>query len=57
VLVSGLTVMTAMAGMLPAGNTVFVSLGLGTMLVVAVALVGSLSVLPAVMAWLGDCIE
>jgi uncharacterized membrane protein YdfJ with MMPL/SSD domain len=57
VLVSGLTVMTAMAGMLLAGNSVFVSLGIGTMLVVAVAIVGSVTVLPAVMAALGDRVE
>ena len=57
VLISGLTVTTAMAGMLLAGNTVFVSLGIGTMLVVAVAIVGSVTVLPAVMARLGDGIE
>ncbi len=57
VLISGLTVMTAMAGMLLAGNAVFISLGLGTMLVVAVAIVGSVTVLPAVMASLGDRIE
>jgi len=57
VLISGLTVMTAMAGMLLAGNSIFVSFGIGTMLVVAVAIVGSLTVLPAVMAWLGDRVE
>lgn len=57
VLISGLTVMTAMAGMLLAGNTVFISLGIGTILVVAVAVVGSVTVLPAVMAALGDWIE
>jgi len=57
VLTSGLTVMTAMAGMLLAGNDVFISLGIGTMLVVAVAVVGSLTVLPAVMARLGDGVE
>ncbi|HYA44766.1 MAG TPA: MMPL family transporter, partial [Acidimicrobiales bacterium] len=57
VLVSGLTVMTAMAGMLIAGNSVFVSFGIGTMLVVATAMVGSVTVLPAVMAWLGDRVE
>ncbi|HMK97841.1 MAG TPA: MMPL family transporter, partial [Acidimicrobiales bacterium] len=57
VLVSGLTVMTAMAGMLVAGNSVFVSFGIGTMLVVAAAMVGSVTVLPAVMAWLGDRVE
>ena len=50
VLTSGLTVMTAMAGMLLAGNAVFISLGIGTMLVVAVAVIGSVTVLPAVMA-------
>lgn len=57
VLVSGLTVVAAMAGMLLAGNAVFVSLGIGTMLVVAVAVVGSVTVLPAVIAWLGERIE
>ena len=57
VLISGMTVIAAMAGMLFAGNTVFISLGLGTMLVVAVAVVGSVTVLPAVMAALGDRIE
>jgi RND superfamily putative drug exporter len=57
VLISGLTVMTAMAGMLLAGNSVFVSFGIGTMLVVAAAMVGSVTVLPAVMAWLGDRVE
>ena len=57
VLISGLTVMTAMAGLLLAGNSIFVSFGVGTVLVVAVALGGSLTVLPAVMAWLGDRVE
>ncbi|HUI02876.1 MAG TPA: MMPL family transporter [Acidimicrobiales bacterium] len=57
VLVSGLTVMAAMAGMLLAGNKVFVSLGIGTILVVAVTIVGSVTILPAVMARLGDGIE
>jgi uncharacterized membrane protein YdfJ with MMPL/SSD domain len=57
VLISGLTVMTAMAGMLLAGNAVFTSFAIGTMLVVAVAIVGSLTVLPAVMSKLGDRVE
>jgi RND superfamily putative drug exporter len=57
VLTSGLTVMAAMAGMLLAGNAVFVSLGIGTPLVVAMAVIGSVTVLPAVMAGLGDRIE
>jgi RND superfamily putative drug exporter len=57
VLISGLTVLTAMAGMFLAGNAVFTSLAMGTMLVVAVAIIGSLTVLPAVMSKLGDRIE
>ncbi len=57
VLISGVTVLIAMAGMLFAGNTVFTSIGLGTMIVVFVAIVGSLSVLPAVLYKLGDRIE
>ena len=49
--------MTAMAGMFLAGNAVFTSLAMGTMLVVAVAIIGSLTVLPAVISKLGDKIE
>jgi uncharacterized membrane protein YdfJ with MMPL/SSD domain len=52
VLISGLTVMTAMAGLLFAGNPIFVGFGVGTMLVVAVALLGSLTFLPATLAFL-----
>jgi uncharacterized membrane protein YdfJ with MMPL/SSD domain len=52
VLVSGLTVMSAMAGMFLAGNAVFVSFGIGTIIVVAVAMLGSVSVLPAMLAFL-----
>ncbi len=54
VLVSGLTVMTAAGGMLLSGNSVFTSLGLGTILVVLVAAIGSLTVLPALLSKLGD---
>jgi uncharacterized membrane protein YdfJ with MMPL/SSD domain len=50
VLVSGLTVMTAMAGMFLAGNAVFSALAMGTVVVVAVAVLGSVTVLPAVLA-------
>ena len=46
VLVSGFTVMIAMAGMYLAGTPTFESFATGTILVVAVALVGSLTVLP-----------
>jgi uncharacterized membrane protein YdfJ with MMPL/SSD domain len=57
VLVSGFTVMLAMAGMYLAGTPTFESFATGTILVVAVALVGSLSVLPAILSWLGDRVE
>ncbi len=57
VMVSGFTVMIAMAGMYFAGTPTFESFATGTILVVAVALVGSLSVLPAILSWLGDRVE
>src|SRR5262245_7420151 len=57
VLVSGFTVMIAMAGMYLAGTPTFESFATGTILVVSVALIGSLTVLPAILAWLGDRIE
>ncbi|MGH2969443.1 MAG: MMPL family transporter [Solirubrobacteraceae bacterium] len=57
VLVSGVTVLIAMAGMLIAGNAVFTSMAIGTMLVVAVAVLGSVTVLPAVLSKLGDKVE
>jgi uncharacterized membrane protein YdfJ with MMPL/SSD domain len=56
-LISGLTVMTAMAGMFLTGNAVFTSFAMATMLVVAVAIVGSMTVLPAVISKLGDKVE
>src|SRR4051794_33049148 len=57
VLVSGLTVMLAMAGMYLGGAPTFTSFATGTIIVVAVAVVGSLTVLPALLAWLGDRVE
>ena len=57
VLVSGFTVMLAMAGMYLAGAPTFESFATGTILVVAVAVIGSLTVLPALLAWLGDRVE
>jgi putative drug exporter of the RND superfamily len=57
VLISGLTVLIAMAGMLFAGSKIFTSIGIGAMLVVFTALVGSLTVLPALLGKLGDRIE
>jgi uncharacterized membrane protein YdfJ with MMPL/SSD domain len=57
VLISGITVLIAMAGMLLAGNKIFTSIGIGTMIVVFAAIVGSLTVLPALLHKLGDRIE
>jgi uncharacterized membrane protein YdfJ with MMPL/SSD domain len=57
VLISGLTVMVAMAGMFLSGDKTFISFGEGTILVVAIAMVASLTVLPALLAWLGDRID
>jgi uncharacterized membrane protein YdfJ with MMPL/SSD domain len=57
VLVSGSTVMIAMAGMYITGNVTFQSFATGTILVVAVAMVGSLTVLPATLSKLGDRVE
>jgi uncharacterized membrane protein YdfJ with MMPL/SSD domain len=57
VLISGFTVMIAMAGMYVAGDPTFASFATGTILVVAVAMLGSLTVLPALLGWLGDRVE
>ncbi len=57
VLISGATVLVAVAGMLLSGDPTFKSIGVGTMVVVACAIVGSLTVLPAVMHKLGDRVE
>lgn len=54
VLISGFTVMAAMAGMFLSGNAIFSSFGTGTILVVAVAMLGSLTFLPAVLSFLGE---
>ena len=57
VLVSGFTVMIAMGGMYLGGSPTFSSLATGTILVVAVSVIGSLTVLPAVLSALGDRVE
>ncbi len=57
VFISGLTVLIAMAGMLFTGNAVFTSIAVGAMLMVAVALIGSLSILPALLAKLGPRVD
>jgi RND superfamily putative drug exporter len=57
VLISGTTVLIAMAGMLMAGTKVFESIGIGAMIVVLVSMIGSLTVLPALLGKLGDSVE
>jgi uncharacterized membrane protein YdfJ with MMPL/SSD domain len=57
IVVSGLTVIAGLAGLLLTGLTLFVSMALATMLVVAIAVVGSLTVLPATLALLGDRVD
>jgi uncharacterized membrane protein YdfJ with MMPL/SSD domain len=57
VMISGLTVMVAMAGMYLGGAKDFASFATGTILVVAIAVIGSLTVLPAVLSKLGDRVD
>jgi uncharacterized membrane protein YdfJ with MMPL/SSD domain len=57
ILVAGMTVMIGLAGLLFTGFGVFTSMALGAILVVAIAVVGSLTVLPAMLALLGDRID
>ena len=57
VLISGITVLIAMAGMFIAQNKIFTSMAFGTMLVVLCAIIGSLTVLPAALARLGDNVD
>jgi uncharacterized membrane protein YdfJ with MMPL/SSD domain len=57
VLISGLTVMIAMAGMFIAGDSTFAGMAMGAILVVGVSLVASLTILPAVLSKLGDRVE
>jgi uncharacterized membrane protein YdfJ with MMPL/SSD domain len=57
VLISGITVIVAMAGMVISGDKAFISFAEGTILVVAIAMFASLTVLPAMLSWLGDRVE
>jgi uncharacterized membrane protein YdfJ with MMPL/SSD domain len=57
VLISGLTVMVAMAGLFLTGDATFASFGYATIIVVAVAMLGSLTVLPALLSKLGDRVD
>ena len=53
IVVSGLTVMIALAGLFLTGYAVFTGVAIGTIAVVGVAVAGSLTVLPALLSWLG----
>ena len=57
VLISGLTVIVAMAGMFLTGDKTFASLGVAAITVVAIAMLGSLTVLPALLSKLGDRVD
>ncbi|MEV4293541.1 MMPL family transporter [Microbispora rosea] len=57
VLISGITVIVAMAGMFLTGNGIFMGFAEGTILVVLTAVVGSLTVLPALLSLIGDKID
>ena len=51
---AGITVVVSLAGMALTDNPVFISLALGVIFVVLIAIVGSLTFLPAVLSVLGD---
>jgi RND superfamily putative drug exporter len=57
IVVSGLTVIIALLGLLFTGFAVFTSMALGTIAVVAISVVGSLTALPAMLALLGDRVD
>ncbi|MFD4140033.1 MMPL family transporter [Streptomyces sp. NPDC058572] len=57
IVVSGVTVCVAMAGMLFTGIGEFESMGLASLIVVAVAMAGSVTVLPALLSLLGERVE
>ena len=53
IVISGLTVMIALAGLFLTGLSVFDGMALGSIAVVGIAVAGSLTVLPALLSWLG----
>ena len=57
VVVSGTAVIIAMSGLFLASDAIFSSLAVGSILVVAVAVIGSLTVLPALLAKLGRWVD
>src|SRR5271169_3473716 len=57
IVVAGLTVMTALAGLFLTGYALFTGMAIGAIVVVGIAVTGSLTVLPALLSWLGDRVE
>lgn len=57
IVVSGVIVMLALAGLLLTGVSEFTAMAAGTVLVVLIAVIGSLTVLPAMLSLLGDKID
>jgi putative drug exporter of the RND superfamily len=53
IVVSGLTVMVSLAGLFLTGIDIFTGIAFGTMMVVGVAVLGSVVFLPGLLAWLG----
>ncbi|WP_176724949.1 MULTISPECIES: MMPL family transporter [unclassified Streptomyces] len=57
ILISGITVIVAMGGLLFTGIDDFKAMGVATMIVVAIAMFGSVTVLPAILSLLGERVE
>jgi RND superfamily putative drug exporter len=57
IVVSGIAVTVAMAGMFVVNDVVFSSIALGTIMVVLTAMIGSVTVLPALLAKLGRWVD
>jgi RND superfamily putative drug exporter len=57
ILISGLTVMVSLAGLFLTGIDEFSGWAAGTILVVGVAMLGSVTVVPALLAWFGEKVD
>ncbi|MFJ8147802.1 MMPL family transporter [Streptomyces sp. NPDC096094] len=57
VVVSGLTVMVALAGLFFTGIETFTGMTVGTIAVVGIGMLGAITALPAVLSWLGERVD
>ena len=57
VLISGATVIISLAGMFITRDATFSSFAAAMIIVVAIAMIGSVTVLPALLSWLGDRVD